>query len=48
MSKKFSIAKEVFNEASVEFPEFTEPKEKKLEQKCSKENISIEKVTFFL
>lgn len=44
---KLNIAIEVLKEMSVEIPETKEFIDEKIEQKCSKENISIEEVIFF-
>ena len=44
---KFIIAMEVFNKVLVEFPETKEFMDEKLEQKYSKENISIKEVISF-
>ena len=44
---KLCIAMEVLNEASIEFPDTNEVIDGKLEQKCSKENISLEEVIYF-
>ena len=45
--KKLKVSMEVLNEVSVEFPGTKQFIEKRLEHKCSKENISIEEVICF-
>ena len=40
------INEEVLNEVKAQFPETKEFIEKRLEQECSKENISVEEVIF--
>ena len=44
---KTKIPLEVLYEFSVEFPETKQFTEEHLEQKCLKENISVEEVIFF-
>ena len=46
--QKLKITLEVLNEVSVEFPETKQFLEEHLEQKCLKENISVEEVIYFL
>ena len=45
--RKFKITLNVLQEVSVEFPETKQFIEEHLEQKCFKENISLEKVIYF-
>ena len=43
---KLKITLEVLNGVTAEFPETKEFIEERLEQKCAKENISVEEVTY--
>ena len=43
---KLKITLEVLNEVKVEFPETKKFIEERLEQKCAKENISVEEVIY--
>ena len=45
--QKLKITLEILHEVSVEFPETKEFIEEHLEQKCLKENISVEAVVYF-
>ena len=45
--QKLKITLEILHEVSVEFPETKEFIEEHLEQKCLKENISVEVVIYF-
>ena len=44
--RKFEITIEVLNEVAAELPETKEFIEERLEQKCLKENISVDEVIF--
>ena len=44
--RKLKITLEVLNEVTAEFPETIEFMEKRLEQKCLKEKISVEEVIY--
>ena len=44
--RKLKITLEVLNEVTAEFPETKEFREERLEQKCLKENILVDEVTF--
>ena len=44
--RKLKITLEVLNEVIAEFPETKEFIAERLEQKCAKENISVEEVIF--
>ena len=46
--RKLIIAMQVLKEVSVEFPDNNDSIDEKLEQKCAKENISVEEVIYFL
>ena len=46
--RKLNIALEVLNKVSVKFPETKQFIEEHLQQKCLKENISVEEATYFL
>ena len=45
--QKLKITLEILHEVSVEFPETKEFIEEHLDQKCLKENISVEAVIYF-
>ena len=46
--RRFRIILNVLNEVKAQFPKTKEFIEESLEQECSKENISMKKIIFFL